>query len=74
MESPTLTAWFAFSDNLPAGEVVVPVMTEHGLGIAIRRGAMPQDTLDELNRTAQFVLGVGLAQINPSPKPPDPEK
>ncbi|MET8982099.1 hypothetical protein ABZX85_41605 [Streptomyces sp. NPDC004539] len=72
MESPAaLTAQYVFSDDLPDGEVVVPIRTNWGLAIAIRSGAMPQHTLDELNQAARFVLGVGLAQINHQPKPPD---
>jgi hypothetical protein len=68
------TAWYVFTDDLPDEEVVMPIKTDWGLAIAVRRGAMPEETLAELNRTARFVFGVGLAQINHQPKPPDPEK
>lgn len=69
MESPRV--WYFFSDDLPDGEVIVPIKNEHGLAFAVRRGAMEQSTLDELNRTAQFVLGVGLMRLGETEKPPD---
>lgn len=71
MESPqTPTAWYVFSDDLPDGEVIVPIKTPHGLCFAVRRGEMTQEMLDGLNQTAQFVLGVGLAHLH-TEKPPD---
>ncbi|WP_020141171.1 hypothetical protein [Streptomyces sp. 351MFTsu5.1] len=73
MESPqSPTAWYFFSDDLPDGEVIVPIKTPYGLAFAIRRGAMTQEMLDGLNQTAEFVLGVGLAHLGHTEKPPDP--
>lgn len=72
MESPT--AWYFFSDDLPDGEVILPIKNEHGLAFAVRRGAMEQSTLDDLNRTMRFVLGVGLLHLGQTEKPPDEDK
>lgn len=72
MESPqVLHAWYFFSDDLPDGEVIVPIKTPRGLAFGVRTGAMPQATLDALNQTAEFVLGIGLAQLGQTEKPPD---
>ncbi|MER6956047.1 hypothetical protein [Streptomyces sp. NPDC000618] len=74
MESPQPQAWYFFSSDLPDGEVIVPFKTQQGLAFGVRTGAMPDETLDALNRTARFVLGVGLAHIGHTEKPPDREE
>lgn len=72
MESQTTPqAWYFFTDDLPDGEVITPFRTRHGLAFGVRTGAMPDETLDALNQTARFVLGVGLAHIGHTEKPPD---
>ncbi|MFJ3663117.1 hypothetical protein ACIPPM_21930 [Streptomyces sp. NPDC090119] len=65
MEQPdSPTAWYFFTDDLPDGEVIVPFRTRYGVAFGVRREAMPEETLKELNRTAQLVLGIGLAEVN----------
>ncbi|MFJ8154849.1 hypothetical protein [Streptomyces sp. NPDC094468] len=72
MESPpALQAWYFFSNDLPDGEVIVPFKTDRGLAFAVRTGAMPEATLAALNETAEFVLGIGLAHLGHTEKPPD---
>ncbi|RMI92020.1 hypothetical protein BIU87_20660 [Streptomyces sp. ZS0098] len=56
--------WFVFSEDLPDGEVIVPIKTQHGLAFACRPGELTQTMLDGLNATAKHVIGVGLASIN----------
>lgn len=76
MESPeeSPTVWYAFSDDLPDGEVIVPIRNKHGLAFAVRRGAMEQSALDDLNRGMKFVLGVGLLRLGQTENPPDEDK
>jgi hypothetical protein len=72
MESPdreSPTAWYFFTDDLPDGEVIVPFETPWGLAFGVRTGAMPQETMDALNATARFVLGVGLAHLGDTESP-----
>ncbi|MFJ8109949.1 hypothetical protein [Streptomyces sp. NPDC096132] len=68
-----MQAWYFFSDDLPDGQLIVPFKTRHGLAFGVRTGAMPEATLEALNETARFVLGVGLAHLGPTEKPPDTE-
>lgn len=72
MESPT--AWYFFSDDLPDGEVILPIKNQHGLAFAVRRGAMEQSTLDDLNRTMRFVLSVGHLRLGQTEEPPNEDK
>lgn len=78
MESPRRPrAWYFFSEDLPDGEILVPIRCEHGLAFAVRpNSGMNQQMLDQLNETADFVLGVGLAQLNvgDEDKPPEREE
>ncbi len=64
-------AWYFFTDALPDGEVITPFRTPHGLAFGVREGISPEEMLDALNETAEFVLGVGLARIGHTEKPPD---
>lgn len=65
--------WFFFSDDLPDGELLVPIENEHGLAVAVRRNkGMDQPMLDRLNEVADHVVGVGLVQLGVgSSKPPE---
>ncbi|CAM5718630.1 hypothetical protein SALBM135S_02769 [Streptomyces alboniger] len=76
MASPRRTApvRYVFTDDLPDGEVIVPIRTKSGnLIFPVRRGEMTERMLAGLNQTAQHVLGIGLAQISENQKPP-PER
>lgn len=75
MESPRGRVWYFFSDELPDGELIMPVKNRYGLAFAVRRGRMEQEMLDQLNATADFVLGVGLAHLDGhEDKPPEREE
>lgn len=73
MESQTTPqrAWYFFTDDLPDEEVIMPFRTPYGLAFGVRGGISAEEMLDALNQTADFVLGVGLAQIGHTEKPPD---
>lgn len=64
-------AWYFFSDKVPEEEVIVPIRNRHGLAFAVRDGATPEEIVKALNETAEFVLGVGLAHLGHTEKPPD---
>jgi hypothetical protein len=65
MESPSgPRVWYFFSDDLPEGELIMPVKNKYGLAFAVRRGKMREEMLDQLNATADFVLGMGLAHVD----------
>jgi hypothetical protein len=71
---PRQRVWYFFSDDVPDGELIVPIKNEHGLAFAVRPDAgMKQEMLDELNRVADYVLGVGLAHLGAGreERPPD---
>ncbi|MCO4699338.1 hypothetical protein LRR80_05432 [Streptomyces sp. RO-S4] len=72
MESPR--CWFVLSDDLPDGEVIVPIKTQHGLAFACRRGELTQQMLDGLNDAAKLVIGVGLASIPDNEREPHARK
>lgn len=77
MESPRgPRVWYFFSDDLPDGEILVPIKSEHGLAFAVRPGTMQPEMLDRLNQAADHVLGVGLAHLDvgQSDKPPEGEE
>lgn len=74
MESPRgPRVWYFFSDDLPDGEILVPIKSGYGLAFAVRPGTMQEEMLDRLNQAADHVLGVGLAHLDVgySDKPPD---
>jgi hypothetical protein len=57
--------WYFFSDDLPDGEILVPIKCQHGLAFAVRpNSGMDQVMLDRLNENTEFVLGVGLGILN----------
>ncbi|MFG3323759.1 hypothetical protein ACGF3J_37510 [Streptomyces sp. NPDC048171] len=63
---------YVFSDDLPDGEVIVPIKTKSGrLIFPVRRGEMTERMLAGLNEAAQHVLGVGLAEISDNEVPPE---
>ncbi|MGQ4469353.1 hypothetical protein ACN6K6_000655 [Streptomyces violaceoruber] len=66
--------WLVWSEDLPDGEVVVPIKTKDGLAIACRPGQMTKQMFDDLNAVARHVIGVGIVSINDNGgcgKPPD---
>ncbi|MGA5668980.1 hypothetical protein ACPCTG_26295 [Streptomyces pseudogriseolus] len=56
--------WLVWSEDLPDGEVVVPVKTKDGLAIACRPGEMTKQMFDDLNAAARHLIGVGIVSIN----------
>lgn len=64
-------AWYVFSDDLPDGEVLMPILTPHGTAMAVRRGHMTQELMDELNASLRHLIGTGLWQPGEEGKPPD---
>lgn len=66
MESPRgPRVWYFFSDDVPEGELIVPIKSDHGLAFAVRpNSGMNQAMLDRLNEAADHVLGVGLAHLD----------
>jgi hypothetical protein len=65
MESPRGRVWYFFSDDVPEGKLMIPIVNDHGLAIAVRPDAgMEREMLDELNRVADHVVGVGIAHLN----------
>ncbi|MFF9582455.1 hypothetical protein [Streptomyces achromogenes] len=60
---------------MPEHELIVPVKSKYGLAFAVRPGAgMEQAMLDELNRTADWVLGIGLAHLESQEAETAPER
>ncbi|GAB2732516.1 hypothetical protein [Streptomyces bullii] len=75
MESPARPrVWYFFSDDVPEGQVILPIKCEHGLAFAIRPGEMTPAMLEGLNQTAKFVLDIGLAHISQTVVPRDGER
>ena len=66
MESPrSPRVWYFFSDELPDGEILVPITSKHGLAFAVRpNSGMDQPMLDRLNENTEFVLSLGLGILN----------
>ncbi|GHC28769.1 MULTISPECIES: hypothetical protein [Streptomyces] len=63
---------YVFSDDLPDGEVIVPIRTKSGrLIFPVRRGEMTERMLAGLNEAAAHVVGVGLAEIRDNEVPPE---
>lgn len=57
--------WYFFSEDVPDGQLMIPIVNDHGLAFAVKPNAgMEQEMLDELNRVADHVLGVGIAHLN----------
>lgn len=76
MESPRgpRRVWYFFSDDLPDGEILVPITSEHGLCFAVRPEAgMDQNMLDRLNENVDHLMSVGIARLDvgDTDKPPE---
>ncbi|MEW2161409.1 hypothetical protein AB0912_00130 [Streptomyces sp. NPDC007084] len=67
-------AWYVFSDDLPDGEILMPIFTQHGTFMAVRRGHMTQELMDELNASLRHLIGTGLWQPGDEGKPPEREE
>lgn len=64
--------WLVESDDLPDGQVLVPVKTKDGLALACRPGEMSKQMFDDLNAAARHLIGVGIVTINDNGgKPPE---
>lgn len=50
-------AWYELRDDLPDGEVLVPVLTNRGTVIAVRKGAMTEECCAELNKMLNHLVG-----------------
>lgn len=67
--------WYFFSEDLPDGEILMPIKCKHGLAFAVRPDSgMEENMLDQLNETAEFVLGVGLAHLDGEDEDEPPER
>jgi hypothetical protein len=66
-------AWYFFTDDIPDGELLVPIVGDHGIAFAVRTKAIPQEALDALNQAADLLLGLGLASIQLPHQAPPPE-
>ena len=67
MESPRgpRRVWYFFSDDLPDGEILVPITSEHGLCFAVRpKAGMDQTMLDRLNENVDHLMSVGIARLD----------
>lgn len=62
-------AWWEFRDDLPDGEVLMPVLTPRGTMIAVRPGEMTDELLEAVNAMLAHVVGTGIWQ----PGDDDPE-
>lgn len=67
-------AWWVFSDDLPDGEILMPIVTPYGTAMAVRRGHMTPELLKELNATLKHMIETGLWQPGGEDKPPEPEE
>lgn len=54
--------WFTSSDDLPEGEIVVPVLTKHGVALVVRPGEQMPRLLQALNETMRLLIDTGLWQ------------
>ncbi|MEU5091685.1 hypothetical protein [Streptomyces sp. NPDC021356] len=65
-------AWFVESEDVPDGEVIVPIRTKSGdLALAVKPGEMTAAMFAGLNAVARHLVGVGLVHISDNEKPPE---
>jgi hypothetical protein len=65
MESPRRPrVWYFFSEDLPDGEILVPIKCEYGMAFAVRPGLMAPEMLNRLNENVDHLMGVGLARLD----------
>lgn len=62
-------AWYETRDDLPDGEVLMPVLTPQGTMIAVRRGHMSDEAVTAANQMLDHLIGLGLWQ--PGDEEPD---
>lgn len=77
MESPRgPRVWYFFSDDLPDGEILVPIKSRHGIAFAVRPGKMEPEMLVRLNENVDHLMSVGLAHLDfgNTDKPPEREE
>jgi len=71
MERQKPAAWYELRDDLPDGEVLVPVLTPRGTIMAVARGHMSEELCAELNRALAHLIGNGIWQPGDGAKPDD---
>jgi hypothetical protein len=52
-------AWYELRDDLPDGEVLVPVETAEGTILAVRKGHMSEQLVEAANATYEHLIGAG---------------
>lgn len=64
MASPVMAARFSyvFCEDIPDGEVVVPIVSKAGTVLAVRPGAMTEECLAALNEAARLLIDTGRWQ------------
>ncbi|NUS74958.1 MAG: hypothetical protein HOV70_02000 [Streptomyces sp.] len=67
-------AWFFFSDDLPEGELVVPILTKHGTAMGVPPGEMTPRLLQALNQTVKQLIDTGLWQPGDDDEKPEGEE
>jgi hypothetical protein len=65
-------AWYEIRDDLPDGEMLMPVLTSQGTMIAVRPGHMSEELLKALNEMLDHVVGTGLWQPGEDDDPENP--
>ncbi|MGR3870944.1 hypothetical protein ACUXZZ_20420 [Streptomyces graminifolii] len=49
----------------------MPILTPHGTAMAVRRGHMTEELMDELNAALRHLIGTGLWQPGNEGEPPE---
>ncbi|MFJ4712680.1 hypothetical protein [Streptomyces sp. NPDC088785] len=62
-------AWYEIRDDLPDGHLLMTVLTPQGTMIAVRRGHISGEMVEELNRMLEHVVGTGLWQPGADDQP-----
>lgn len=65
MESPrpAKKLWFLTSDQIPDGELVVPVETQYGTALAMRPKEVTPELIRALNESVAHLVSIGLLQV-----------
>lgn len=67
-------AWCELRDDLPDGEVIVPVLTNRGTIIAVRKGEMTPELCTELNKMLNHLTGNGIWAPGDGSAPESPDR
>lgn len=69
---PRPRVWCVLTDDLPDGELVMPVVTPNGIALAVRRGEKVEEELvSELNAVLRHLVDTGLCLPGSRGAPPD---